>query len=126
MCLFIQNQDFQKHTEAVLNILSLGARHAAEQLTSLNSSIGSNVKAVGRMMSSLADLGQGQERVAHGVEQGLTTVRQLQSQATNLEDKLTLALRNEVHSCLCMAHMNVCIALVNPRWIDILPSSRTS
>ena len=107
MCLFIQNQDFQKHTEAVLNILSLGARQAAEQLRSMNSSMGGQLRTLGRMMRSLEGLEQGQERVVQGVEKGLVTVKQLQTQAVNLDDKLALAIRSEVRQCICpfKAHM---------------------
>lgn len=37
MCLFIQNQDFEKHTEFMLNQLSEGAGYASEQLARMGS-----------------------------------------------------------------------------------------
>ena len=42
MCLFIQNQDFEKHTEFMLNQLSEGAGYASEQLASM----GANTKKI--------------------------------------------------------------------------------
>ncbi|KAK9854804.1 hypothetical protein WJX84_005021 [Apatococcus fuscideae] len=95
MCLFLQNQDFQKHTEAVLNILSTGARQAADQLQSMNTSLGGQLRVVGRMGLMVDSLQQGQERVAAGVEKGIDSVQQLQSQAMNLDEKLAFAIRNE-------------------------------
>lgn len=114
MCLFLQNQDFQKHTEAVLNILSTGARQAADQLQSMNTSLGGQLRVVGRMGLMVDSLQQGQERVAAGVEKGIDSVQQLQSQAMNLDEKLAFAIRNEVRlslvtrtHCLSAQHLKL-------------------
>ena len=96
MCLFLQNQDFQKHTEAVLNILSTGARQAAEQLTSMNSGLGSQLMSLEHMVNSMEGLEQAQQRVITGVEKELSALERLQSQAVNMDDKLAVVIRNEV------------------------------
>ena len=109
MCLFIQNQDFQKHTETVLNLLSHGARQAADQLRAMNSSMGGQLVAMRRMSGSLAELEQGQQEVSEGVQRGLASMQQLQSQALSVDDKLAHALQNEVG--LPCARRPRCIAL---------------
>ena len=106
MCLFLQNQDFQKHTEAVLNILSTGARQAAEQLTSMNSGLSSQLETLGHMVSSVEGLEQAQQRMITGVEKELGALEQLQSQAVNMDDKLAVVIRNEVR-CLLICNTAV-------------------
>lgn len=96
MCLFLQNQDFQKHTETVLNLLSTGARQAAEQLALMTSGMSSQLTAVGRMNRSLEGLQQGWQRIAAGVEKGEEGLQQLQSGYLNLDEQLTAVIRNEV------------------------------
>lgn len=53
MCLFIQNQDFQRHTEFVLNLLYAAGSAAAERLVSLNDSMAAHAGALGGVSSQL-------------------------------------------------------------------------
>lgn len=99
MCLFLQNQDFQKHTETVLNLLSTGARQAAEHITSLNSDMSRQLRALGDMDRSLEGLQQGQHRVAVQVDRQVEGLQQLQSQALSLDEKLAVVVRLEVRTC---------------------------
>jgi len=43
MCLFLQNQDFQLHTEFMLDSLYAGGREAASRLLLVNTSISQQV-----------------------------------------------------------------------------------
>ncbi len=44
MCLFIQNQDFQKHTEHMLNLLHGGSRLAMDQILAMSSNLTAQVR----------------------------------------------------------------------------------
>lgn len=54
MCLFIQNQDFQRHTEFVLNTLYTAGSDAAQRLASLNHSLAEHGAALDGVSGQLA------------------------------------------------------------------------
>lgn len=56
----------------------------------------SQLRAMGELDRSLEGLEQGQQRVAVGVDKQVEGLQQLQSQAVNLDEQLTVVIRNEV------------------------------
>ena len=66
MCLFVQNQDFQRHTEFVLNLLYAAGAAAAERLVSLNTSMAAHATALGEVGGQLTAVAQ--QQVLHSIE----------------------------------------------------------
>ncbi len=56
MCLFVQNQDFQRHTEFVLNLLYAAGADAAQRLVALNGSMAAHAAALGGVQGQLRDI----------------------------------------------------------------------
>lgn len=54
MCLFVQNQDFQRHTEFVLNLLYSAGAAASERLVSINDSLAAHSHALGDVSGRLS------------------------------------------------------------------------
>jgi hypothetical protein len=60
MCLFVQNQDFQRHTEFVLNLLYAAGASAAERLVSLNISMAAHATALDNVGGQITAVAQQQ------------------------------------------------------------------
>lgn len=65
MCLFIQNQDFQRHTEFVLNLLYAAGSAAAQRLVSLNDSMAAHASMLGGVSGQLDEVAQQQVEIQH-------------------------------------------------------------
>lgn len=69
MCLFVQNQSFQRHTEFVLNLLYTAGAAAAQRLVALNASMAAHSDALDGVGGQLAAVARQQVicLVAHGL-----------------------------------------------------------
>ena len=69
MCLFVQNHDYQRHTEFVLNLLYTAGAAAAQRLVALNASMAAHGEALDGVGSQLTAVARQQVpcRTGHGL-----------------------------------------------------------
>lgn len=102
MCLFLQSQDFQRHTEFMINSLYSSSQHAAEQLNAVDSHLAQSLSTMDNMVGTLSNVettAQQQLQLSH---QNLEGVQQLQQDSQQVHAQLSHALQNEVRLLLCL------------------------
>lgn len=105
MCLFLQNQNFQQHTEHLINSLYGTAQYASDQLHGINSSLTLQASHLHSMQSVLGVVSEDQQRLAEAAAANLAGVQKLQTQTADMDLKVQTALENEVSP----TSFNVCI-----------------
>ena len=99
MCLFLQSQDFQRHTEFIINSLYTSSQHAAEQLDAVDSHLAQSLSAMGIMAGKLSSVQTAQKQQLQLSQQNLKGVQQLHLDSQQVRNQLAHALQNEVHIC---------------------------
>ena len=95
MCLFLQSQDFQRHTEHMINSLYSSAQHADEHLQHINSNLQNSLDTMSEMGSSLSDVAAAQHQQQQLARENLQGVQQLHADAQNVQTHLSHVLQNE-------------------------------
>ncbi len=96
MCLFLQSQDFQRHTEFMINSLYSSSQHAAEQLEAVDSHLEQSLLTMKGLDQTLGGVATAQLQQLQLAEENLKSVGQLQDDSQALHTQLEHALQNEV------------------------------
>lgn len=96
MCLFLQSQDFQSHTEFMINSLYSSSRHAAEQLDAVDTHLTQSLSTMDGMAGKLTKVATAQEQQLQLSHENLKSVQQLQTDSQQVHAQLAHALQNEV------------------------------
>lgn len=96
MCLFLQSQDFQRHTEVMINSLYSSSQHAAEQLEAVDSHLEQSLLTMKGLDTTLGNVATAQSQQLQLAEENLKSVGQLQNDSQALHTQLEHALQNEV------------------------------
>ena len=96
MCLFVQSQDFHRHTELLINTLHGAAQHAAGQLAGIDASLTEQHTQLHSMSATVKDVGTQQQQLADDVAQTAVGVATLQDNTAALADAMAESLRHEV------------------------------
>lgn len=95
MCLFLQSQDFQRHTEYMINSLYGSAKHAGEHLQYINSNLQKSLITMTDMDSSLSSVAATQQQQQNMAEKSLEGIQQLHDDARTVQTHLEHVLHNE-------------------------------
>ncbi|KAA6417348.1 MAG: hypothetical protein FRX49_12677 [Trebouxia sp. A1-2] len=95
MCLFLQSQDFQRHTEFMINSLYSSSRHAAEQLEAVDSHLEQSLLTMKGLDKTLGSVATTQAQQLQLAEESVKSVGQLQNDSQAVHAQLSRALRNE-------------------------------
>ncbi|KAL0044124.1 hypothetical protein WJX82_011352 [Trebouxia sp. C0006] len=95
MCLFLQSQDFQRHTEFMINSLYSSSQHAAEQLEAVDSHLEQSLLTMKGLDTTLGNVATAQSQQLQLAEENLKSVGQLQNDSQALHTQLEHALQNE-------------------------------
>ena len=101
MCLFLQSQDFQRHTELMINSLYSSSQHAAQQLEAVDSHLEQSLLTMEGLDKSLGTVATAQSQQLQLAEQNLKSIGQLQNDSQALHTQLEQALQNEVSQAGC-------------------------
>ena len=96
MCLFVQSQEFHRHTELMINNLHGAAQHAAGQLAGIDASLTEQHSQLHSMAATVKDVGAQQQQLADDVAQTAEGVTALQDNTAALADAMAESLRHEV------------------------------
>ena len=100
MCLFLQSQDFQRHTEHIINMLFSSAQHAAEQLTAVDARLAQSLATMHGMDAALTDVAASQKEQLLVAAESLEGVRLLHNDSQAVHYQLQHALENGVSNLL--------------------------
>ena len=98
MCLFIQNQNFQAHTEHMMNTLYDGARMVQALLESIAPAMEQQSSQIKGINQQLVNVSQTQVLLSSEMQQSAENLHQLSRQAQLLEAGIQTSLANEVRS----------------------------
>ena len=98
MCLFIQNQNFQAHTEHMMNALYDGARMAQAMLASIGPAMEKQSSQIKGINQQLVNVSQTQVLLSSEMQQSAENLHQLSRQAQLLEAGIQASLTIEVCS----------------------------
>ena len=101
MCLFLQSQDFQRHTEHMINSLYSSAQHADEHLQHINSNLRRSLDTMSDMDSSLSNVAAAQHQQQLLAKENLQGVHQLHADAQTVQTHLSHVLQNEASISAC-------------------------
>lgn len=96
MCLFLQSQDFQRHTEFMINTLYSSSQHATEQLSAVDTHLSQSLRTMDNMEGKLSNVETAQEQQLQLSHENLKGVQQLHVHSQQVHAQLEHALRNEV------------------------------
>ena len=96
MCLFLQSQDFQRHTKVMINSLYSSSQHAAEQLNAVDAHLTQSLSSMDSMAGKLSSVETAQEQQLQLSQQNLKGVQQLHVDSQQVHAQLANALQNEV------------------------------
>ena len=96
MCLFVQSQDFHRHTELLINTLHGAAQHAAGQLAGIDASLTEQHTQLQSMAATVEVVGTQQQQLADDVAQTAEGITTLQDNTAALADAMAESLRHEV------------------------------
>lgn len=99
MCLFLQSQDFQRHTEQIINTLYSSSQHAAEQLNAVDLHLKQSLLSIHHMDKVLGGVATAQSQQLQIAEDNLKGVQQLHDDSQAVHAQLQHALHNEVMLC---------------------------
>ena len=104
MCLFIQNQNFERHTEAMMQQLYSGASMANALLADIKPAMQVHAEQLQGMDRQLVELHHAQADLSTAIQHGTAQLHLLQSQAHILEAGMQQSLQNEAstNAWLCM------------------------
>jgi hypothetical protein len=113
MCLFLQNQDFEQHTEALIATLYGSSAFATDTLADVSAKLGKAGQHLEDVDARLKDLQDQGEAISTGVNASLGGLEELQTAASGLEADLGTALKTQVrilgirararaHGCVCV------------------------
>ena len=103
MCLYIQNQNFQTHTEHMMNELWHGAETASNLISEIVPAMEQQSGQLQSMHGQLHSLQQSQSMISRDTQQSLEKLQALNGQATLLEAGMQESLANEVDICTDVA-----------------------
>ena len=86
--MFLQSQDFQRHTEHMMNSLYSSSQHAAEQLDAVDSHLGQSLQSIHSMNAALGDVTTSQDQQLQLAEQNLKGVQQLHDDSQAVQAQL--------------------------------------
>jgi len=92
MCLFIQAQDFNAHTEALINTLHGATADAAESLASVASNLSAQEASLREIDTTLSGIEASQSSVAAGVAEALAGVQHLEERSEVVTERLAASL----------------------------------
>lgn len=95
MCLFLQSQDFQRHTEHIINSIHASAQHAEQQLKHINDNLQQSTSTIADMGSSLSSIATTQEQQQHMAEKTAEGIQQLHENTQTVQSDLDKVLHNE-------------------------------
>ncbi|KAL0029116.1 hypothetical protein WJX77_008042 [Trebouxia sp. C0004] len=95
MCLFLQSQDFQRHTEFMINSLYSSSQHATEQLEAVDSHLKQSLLTIEGLDRTLGGVTTAQLQQLQLAEQNLKSVGQLHNDSQALHTQLEHVLQNE-------------------------------
>ena len=96
MCLFLQSQDFQRHTEFLINSLYSSSQHAADQLTAVDTHLTQSLSTMDSMAGKLTNVEAAQEQQLQLSHESLQGVQQLHVDSQQVHAQLAQALQHEV------------------------------
>ena len=96
MCLFLQSQDFQRHTEFMINSLYSSSQHAADQLNAVDTHLTQSLSTMDSMAGKLTNVESAQEQQLHLSHENLKGVQQLHVDSQQVHAQLAQTLQNEV------------------------------
>ena len=117
MCLFLQSQDFQRHTEFMINSLYGSAQHADENLRSINRNLQTSLDTMSDLDSSLSSVAAAQHKQQQLAEAGLRGVQHLHDDAQTVQNHLSHVLQNEASTARqisCSAHALLAVFAPGP------------
>lgn len=95
ICLFVQNQNFQKSTENMVNKLYNSSATALASLAVVQQAVSQHSGQLQGLADSAAHLGQQQQVLGQGVQAGLQELQALQQRGLQLEVQLNRSLEIE-------------------------------
>lgn len=98
MCLFVKNQDFQRHTEHLINSLHDSTAQAASTLSAVSSALSKQRLQTEAMAGRIEDLSGAQAQLGAGIDSGLAQLGVLQNASQQLDTSLSLTLQRTVHA----------------------------
>ena len=103
MCLFLQSQDFQRHTEFMINNLYSSSQHVAEQLDAVDTHLALSLSTMVNMAGALSNVETTAHQQLQLSHENLQGVQQLQEDSQQVHTQLSHALRNEVRLLLLVS-----------------------
>lgn len=96
MCLFLQSQDFQRHTEHLINALYSSSQHAAQQLHKVDSHLGQSLATMQGIDPALSQVAATQSQQLEMAGESLKGMEVLQNDSHSVHTHLEYALQNQV------------------------------
>ena len=96
MCLFVRNQDFQRHTEHLINSLHTSTSQAAQTLDSVSATLDQQQARTDAMAGRMETLSADQAQLGSGIQQGLSQLAALQNASQQLDSGLAATLQRTV------------------------------
>ena len=110
MCLFLQSQDFQRHTELMINSLYGSAQHADENLRNINSKLHKSLDTMSDLDSSLSSVAAAQQQQQQLAEAGLKGIQQLHDDAQTVQTHLSHVLQHEASTARQISCSHACLS----------------
>ena len=105
--MFLQSQDFQRHTEVLINNLYRSSQHAAEQLHAVDLHLVQSLSTMDIVAGSLSSVESAQHQQLQLSQDNLKGVQQLQDDSQQVHAQLAHAMHNEVSlSCRSLGPHN--------------------
>ena len=96
MCLFLQAQNFQRHTEHTINMLYSSSQHASEQLQEVEARLKQSTATMHGMDAVLTGVATAQKQQLAVAEASLQDLAALLGESQAVREDLQHALQNEV------------------------------
>lgn len=102
ICIFLENQNFQKQTEAMVLDLHASTASAASQMQDISQSLGYQSQGIDHLGEQITLVDAKQKDLEEGIETGISEVRKLQESSETLLEKMNQSLELEVSVCLLL------------------------
>lgn len=105
MCLFLQSQDFQRHTENMINNIYGSAQQAEQHLKHITGNLQQFLTIIAGVDSALSDIAAKQQQQQDLIEKSVEGIEQLHSDTKMVQAHLDQVLQNEA-SCHRLGRKN--------------------